>query len=146
MSGTFENMKQFLVFASLLLISLPAYPIGPDKELNPAFDEIYQSLVSPEDSSELIGQNYTLELSLKFASEKHLLFHDAYMRTSDVERYQIAKWQFVPETAQSVVGQRDIKCSVTFNIKQVQKTGAYAAMPHIVVDITHIAPATAPHD
>ena len=102
-------------------------------------DVVYITLTASGDSKELIRQEHTITLSLKFASDKYLIFHDAYVKFREGEKYQIAKWKFSPEVTKNITNKSDIPCEVTFIIDEVKKTGADKAMPHIVANVTKVS-------
>jgi len=132
-------MKKILTLL-LVILSANVLAISPDKNMNVELNGIYDSLTSKSDSTDLLNKEFKINLSLKFASEKYLIFHDAYIKTNDKEKYQIAKWQFQKETIKEIIGKDNIKCHVSFKIIKIQKNGPYETMPHIVVQITNIAP------
>ncbi len=132
-------MKIYVILAFVISSNF-AFAISSDGEMNSELVTIYNFLVSQESSSQLLGKKYTLKLSLKFASEKHLIFNDAYIRVDDKTKYQIAKWQFEEIIVSSIKGKRDIICDVAFIIKDVENKGLYSEMPHIVVEVLNINP------
>ncbi|MFT5104275.1 MAG: hypothetical protein ACI86C_001939 [Candidatus Latescibacterota bacterium] len=130
-------MKIFTILA-LILLSDMALAISPDSEMNDELISIYNVLVSKSDGSELLGKKYSINLSLKHASEKHLIFSDAYIKIDEDTRYQIAKWQFEEHIVNSIKGKYGIPCNVTFVIKSVENLGVYSSMPHIVVEVLSV--------
>lgn len=129
-------MKHLFLLIVLLLAPLTAGAVEPDKDFNPALQEIYDSLTSPGDSSDLVGKEFTVELTVKYASRDHLVFHDAYLRADADTKYQIAKWELSPSVVDGIAGNRGAKCRVSFVIRDVRKTGVYEDMPHVIARIT----------
>ena len=126
------------VAIALLLFCTLAFGISPDDELDSVLLHIYDQMVSPSESSKLVAETYTATLSLKHASDKYLIFFDAYIRVNDSEKYQIAKWLFDPSVVASVVGKEGIECTVRFVVKEVRTENVYSKMPHIVAEILSI--------
>lgn len=129
-------MKHLFLLIVLLLAPLTAGAVEPDENFNPALNEIYDSLTSRGDSSELIGRELTAELIVKHATSDHLVFQDAYLRLDADTRYQIAKWEFSPAVVEGIAGRRGAKVRVSFVIRDVRKTGAYEEMPHVIARIS----------
>lgn len=129
-------MKNSFLFTVLLMASLIAGAVEPDKDFNPALREIYDSLTSRGDSNELIGRELTAELIVKYATRDHLVFQDAYLRLDKDTKYQIARWEFSPAVVEGIAGSRGAKVRVSFVIRDVRKTGAYEEMPHVIARIS----------
>ena len=127
-------MKKLITIFFIILIS-PVFAVSPDSKLDPDLLAIFNQLTSTDESKELIGKKFSMVLSLKYATKKHLVFHDAYIRVSKGEKYQIARWLFDPTIISSVVGKNGIECTVEFIIKEVKTKNVYKKMPHIIVEI-----------
>ena len=123
----------------VLMFWLNGSAVSLAEEMDPKLSEIYTLLISAGDSKKLIDQEHTVELSLKFASEKYLIFHDAYVRLNELERYQIAKWEFSPEVTRGIADKAGVACEVTFMIREVKKTGADKNMPHVVAAVSKVS-------
>ncbi len=133
-------MKRLIITILLYAFSINALPITPSEDFNIELMEIYNSLIGDDESQELIGKEYTVSLSIRFASKKYLLFNDTYIRTSDTESYQIAKWEFSPSVVKNIIGKSNIKYNVTFKILNARKSQPYKGMPHIIAEILKISP------
>lgn len=133
-------MKNLLIAIILFIYSSDAFSLEPREDFNIALLEIYNSLASSGDSQELIGKEFTALLTLKFASEKYLIFSDTYIKTDDTESYQIAKWQFSSDVIQSAIGKSNVKLNVTFRVLNVRKEQPYKDMPHITATVLKMSP------
>lgn len=128
-------MKTLLLLGVVLMASLTAGAVEPDRDFNPALQEIYDSLTSPGDSGELLGKEFTVELILKYASNDHLVFRDAFLRVDPDTKYQIARWEFSTEVVERITGRSGTKFRVKFVIREVKKTGVYEEMPHVIARV-----------
>jgi hypothetical protein len=133
-------MKSSFIAILFSLYSYSAFALEPREGFNIELMEIYNSLVSDGNSQDLIGKEYTALLSLKFASEKHLIFSDTYIRTSDNESYQIVKWEFSPEAIKDMLGKSNVKFNITFKVLNARKNQPYKDMPHIIATVLQISP------
>ncbi len=133
-------MKTSFITILLFIYSTNAFSLEPREGFNIELLEIYKSLVSDGNSQELIGKEFTALLSLKFASEKHLIFSDTYIRTSDTESYQIVKWEFSPAIIKDMIGKSNVKFNVTFKVLNARKNQPYKGMPHIIATVIKISP------
>jgi hypothetical protein len=122
------------------MFSSNVFALEPREGFNEALMEIYNSLISNGNSQELIGKEYTVLMSVKLASEKHLIFNDTYIRTSDNESYQVAKWEFSPATINNMIGKSNTKFNITFRILNIRKDIPYKDMPHIIATVLKISP------
>lgn len=127
-----------IIAVFLLVLFSQAFAVSPDARLDPDLKAIFNQLVLPAESKKLIGKKFSVVLSLKLATKRHLIFHDAYIKVSKDEKYQIAKWLFDPAVVSRVEGKNGIDCSVEFIVKEVRTEGVYRKMPHIVVEVVKI--------
>jgi hypothetical protein len=119
---------------ALLFLALSVNLFASD--LSPDLKPIQAALISENDAPSLIGKEYTANLTLKFASSKHLIFSDANLPIDAETKYQIAKWIFTPDLAKNYIGKKDLKCAVSFRISGVNTDDK--KMPYIVADVTAI--------
>ncbi|ADE53589.1 hypothetical protein Caka_0564 [Coraliomargarita akajimensis DSM 45221] len=123
----------FLLVAALLCTATAS------ANLNPALLGIAQAL--DEQDSQITGKAYTADLTLKVATEKFLIFSDAYLPSKEEDsNYQIAKWIFTPEQTQPLKGKRGTTCRVRFKVEKLNTQAPYSDMPHIVATILSIEP------
>jgi hypothetical protein len=130
---------KILAILSVVFISFHVWAVTASQQLNPTLLPVFESLISKSESNELIGQVIAADLSLKFASEKHLIFYDAYLDASDGSKYQIAKWHFDINTIREVIGKYDTHYKVTFKITGVVNHGLNKNMPYIEAEIISIS-------
>ncbi|MDO6568837.1 hypothetical protein Q4561_17325 [Alteromonas sp. 1_MG-2023] len=131
-------MTKFIAIMVLTLLSNVALAINPDYKMNKELLPIYNALIAQDSNATLIGEEYSVELVLKHASEKHLIFRDAYIRLDEETKYQIAKWQFESHILDSIKDKYDVSCKVTFVIKSVENQGFNESMPHVVAQVLSV--------
>lgn len=119
-----------------LALSVNLFGSSPSRDLSPDLKPIQTALISENEGRSLVGKEYTANLTLKFASSKHLIFSDAYLAADAETRYQIAKWIFNPDLVKSYIGKKDLKCTVSFRVSSVNTDDK--RMPYITADITAI--------
>jgi hypothetical protein len=95
---------------------------------------------SEAEASELEGKEFEANLTVKVATEKFLIFSDAYLQADEETKYQIGKWVFDPEQIAELKAQRGDVVTVKLKIKEIRIEAPYADMPHFVATITSIAP------
>mgnify|MGYP006902134716 CR=1 FL=1 len=95
---------------------------------------------SEEGIKELEGKEFEIDLTIKHATEKFLVFSDAYLRIDEETRYQIGKWIFTAEQTQALDGKRGSVCRVRFEVEEVRTESPYADMPHILAEIISLEP------
>jgi len=120
----------FIFWASFLGAAVPAENLH--KDLVVLFEKM---LAQNED---LVGKEYTMDLTLKFGSDRFLIFSDAYIQADEETRYQIAKWKFTPDQTQGLEGKRGIPYRVTFTIEETFLEAPYTDMPHFVAKISSL--------
>ncbi len=133
-------MKLSCIAILFYIYSSNAFSLEPREDFNIELMGLYNSLISDGDSQELIGKEFTVLLSVRLANEKHLIFSDTYIRTSDTESYQIAKWEFSPATIKDMIGKSNVKFNVTFKVFNVRKSQPYKGTPHIIAKVLKISP------
>ena len=120
----------FVLWASFLGAAVPAENLH--KDLVVLFEKM---LAQNED---LVGKEYTMDLTLKFGSDRFLIFSDAYIQADEETRYQIAKWKFTPDQTQGLEGKSGVMCRVTFEIEEVLMSGPYSDIPHFIAKISSL--------
>ncbi len=138
------KLKQYIPpfiakYVCILLFVIPGvtYAISPDENMNSELMPIYEALVGSE-NERIINKEFTVTLVLKHASDRHIIFSDAYVKVSENEKYQIAKWEFSPEITKKISGKSGIKCKVTFVVSKINVGVPYKNIPHIVAKIMGI--------
>lgn len=108
-------------------------------DLHPELSKILQLINEVPAASNLVGQEFELDLTVKHATEKFLVFSDAYVAAEGATRYQIAKWLFHPGlTAQAGIRPGNL-CRVRFSVKEVVTGSPYDDMPHFVAEVISIS-------
>jgi hypothetical protein len=138
--GVDKLMKISLIAALFYIYSSNTFALEPREGFNKGLIEIYNSLISDGNSDELIGKEFSALLTVRLASEKHLIFGDTYIRTNDTESYQIAKWEYSPAIIKDMIGKSNIKFNVTFKILHARKSEPYKSMPHIIAKVIRTSP------
>jgi len=133
-------MKLSAIVILLYLYSSNAFSLEPGEDFNAELIEVFISLTSDGSSDELIGKEYTIPMNLKFASEEHLIFNDAYIKVSDTSAYQIAKWEFSTETIKDMIGKSNEVFNITFKVVNTEKMHPYKDIPHIIAKVLAVSP------
>jgi hypothetical protein len=113
---------------------------SPSEELNPTLLEIYQLMQSQSGQSNLIGQEFEVDLTIKHATDKFIVFLDAYLQVDEDTSYQIGKWIFTPEQIKVLKGTVPSPCRVRFKVEEVRTAPPYSDMPHILARIITLQP------
>ncbi|WFB37588.1 hypothetical protein P3T73_07425 [Kiritimatiellota bacterium B12222] len=123
------------VLRCLLLLALGFFQVEavtPSKELDPVLLDLFeQGLLGPA-PSEIEGQEFVAELTVRMVSDRFLVFSDAYVQIDEETKYQIGKWIFTPEQLASVPVKAGESYLVTFKIQKVMREEPYEDMPHFV--------------
>jgi len=122
---------------SIYLLLLCGYCLtsgAPTKELDPQLLEIYELMQSNDGKKELKDEEFEVDLTIKHATEKFLVFSDAYLQADEETKYQIGKWIFTPQQTKGLEGKRGMVCRVRFLVEEV-RTELYPDMPHILAKI-----------
>jgi hypothetical protein len=124
----------------VLLVSLAAYGApGPAiSELNADLVPIYESLMKEGRPTNLIGKRLNLTLTLKYASDRHLLFTDTQVVVDKDTKYYLVKWKFRPDDVQPLLGKSNVRCKVNGRIVEVIKGPTSPGMPYIVVELMSV--------
>ena len=123
-------ISYYVLWASFLGAAVPAENLH--KDLGILFEKL---LAQNED---LVGKEYTMDLTLKIGSDRFLIFSDAYIQVDEETRYQIAKWKFTPDQTKGLEGKSGVMCRVTFEIEEVLMAGPYSDMPHFIAKISSL--------
>ncbi len=152
-------LRRLMLTPVLLACACGLHAADSTEGLAPPLREIYTQITSPEHGEELVGKTIETTLTLKYASEKFLIFSDAYVsndKTSGTltvtkggqtavpnvtSSYQIAKWQFAPDLVTPYANYRDQRFDVKFRILEVRTEPPYSDMPHILAEVISMQPA-----
>jgi hypothetical protein len=126
------------IFHAMLVCDLLAATVT--EELNPKLLAIFEQMQSEAGASELEGKTFQADLTLRIATERFLVFSDAYLQVDEDTRYQIGKWMFDPEQIAALKLKRDDRVTVTFKIEAIRTAAPYADMPHFVATEMSIVP------
>lgn len=124
----------------VLLVSLAAYggSGSATSELNADLVPIYESLMKEERPTNLIGRRLNLTLTLKYASDRHLLFADTQVVVDKDTKYYLIKWKFRRDDVQALLGKSNVRCKVNGRIVEVIKGPTSPGMPYIVVELMSV--------
>ena len=140
----FEERKmksQFSIILCIFLVSILG-AATPTEELNPKLLEIYEQMLDKAGQSGLEGKEFEIDLKIKHATDKFLVFYDAYIQIDEETSYQMGKWIFTPEQTKDLEVERGSICRVRFKIAEVRTKSPYSDMPHILAEILSIRPLT----
>jgi hypothetical protein len=128
-------------FTTILTTSLGCHLFAATaaKELDPQLLRIFEQMQTEGRAEELEGQKFSANLTVKLATEKFLIFSDAYLQDDEETKYQIAKWNFDSEEIVELNAKRDDVVTVNFEIEETRTESPYADMPHFVATIISIA-------
>ena len=97
---------------------------------------VYSAFSDTQVASTITGKEFIVNLTIKHASVKWVIFSDAYLTVDKETKYQIGKWSFKPEVIQSVIGAEGAKCKVRLLITQVNLNDP--KMPYVEAEILSI--------
>ncbi len=123
------------IFAASNLLAVTA-----TKELDAGLLSIFEQMQSGSDASKLKGKEFCADLTVKIATEKLLIFTDAYLQADEETKYQIGKWIFTPNQVSEVAAKRGDALTVKFKIEEVRTEAPYADMPHFTATILSMEP------
>ena len=133
-------MKTLIVILTLIFLSTMTH--GGNKssvmELNADLVPIYESLIADGQPTELIGKILELTLTLKFSSDKYLLFSDTQIIIDKNTKYYLIKWKYNPNDIKAIVGKSNIECKVKARIIEVVKGATSPNMPYIVAELLSV--------
>jgi hypothetical protein len=109
------------------------------KDLDPKLLIIFEQLQSDSDKSKLEGKEFEIDLTVKIASDRFLIFSDANLQADGETKYQIGKWIFTPEQITNSKLNMGSDCRVRFKIEKVMTEPPYTDMPHFTAQILSIA-------
>ena len=110
------------------------------KELAPQLLKIFESMQLGAEASELEKKEFESDLTVKVATEKFLIFSDAYLQADEETKYQIGKWIFDPKQIAALEVKRGDIVTVKFKIEDIRTKAPYTGMPHFVATIISIVP------
>ena len=106
--------------------------------LNDALIPLYQDVVGGKPATDFIGRSLDLSLSLRFCSEKHLLFDDTKIIVDEETKYYFVKWVFEPTVVKPVIGKKNVQCRIKGKITEVRRGETTPGMPHLIVKLETI--------
>jgi len=128
------------IFVALLAISnfVIAEQYPSLVEMNDDLKPIYERLIASNNPSEMVGEKIELDLSLKHASEKRLLFRSTHVIVDEKTKYYFIKWKFDPEKVRGLMGKSGVRCNIRGKIIEVIKGKISPGMPYIVVQVESV--------
>jgi hypothetical protein len=114
------------------------YSVTATKDLDPKLLIIFEQLQTDSEKSKLEGKEFEIDLTVKVASDRFLIFSDAYLQADEKTKYQIGKWIFTPEQTTNLGLKRGSDCRVRFKIEKVMNEPPYSDMPHFTAHILSI--------
>jgi len=133
------SMPRFILFLLLMSISVQPSAAGDAavSRLNPQLVPLYRQLMSGQ-NADLVGKPLLLELRLKHASERFLLFDDTQVVVDSNTSYYLIRWQYEPEDIAGLIGKTAITCRVSGRIAQVIAVANPPRMPYLVVRLQSV--------
>lgn len=130
------------VIAFLVLLSIFGF-VGAEQypslaEMNDRLIPIYKRLVKSNVPSELVGEKLKLTLSLRYASEKIILFNGTRVIVDSETKYYLIKWKFDPQRIKELFGKSNIKCKIEGTIIEVVKDQISPGMPYLIVEVDSV--------
>ena len=141
-----KNMRILLTSILTTVLTCNLFAVTATKELNPHLLQIFEQMQMEATASDLLGKEVVAQLTVKFATEKFLIFSDAYLQADEETNYQIGKWIFKPEQITQFNMKRGDLVTVKLKIEEIRTESLYAEMPHFVATIISIAPSRKPID
>ena len=132
-------MKYIIFAAYAVLLSDALFGATATEELNPELHRIFEKFQADPKDADLAGKEFEVDLTLKVASKKFLIFSDAYLQADEETKYQIGKWEFSPELTADLNAKRGDICRVRFKIDKVRTDPPYSDMPHFTATIVSLA-------
>lgn len=119
-------------------------PYPSTRVLNQALLPLYESVVAGKPDADIVGRMLDLSLTLRFSSEKHILFEDTRIIVDETTKYEFVKWAFDPSATAATVGRTGVQCRVIGKIERVVSGSVSPGMPYVVARLESIAvePAT----
>lgn len=133
-------MKILLPIIPIILIACNLHAASATKNLDPALQNIFERMLIDAEASKLEGKEFETNLTVKVATEKFLIFSDAYLQADEETKYQIGKWMFTPDQVAELKAKRGDVLTVKFRIEAIRTQTPYDDMPHFAATIILIAP------
>lgn len=133
-------MRIFILILLFLLISVKVFAAYESavSRLNSDLVPIYESLVTEGQGSKLVGKQLDLNLTLKHASDRFLLFTDTQIVLDKNTKYYLIKWEYEPNDITELVGKTDVVCKVKGRIVEVVSGAKASRMPYIIVELISV--------
>ena len=133
-------MKIILTIIPSILIACDLCAATATKDLDPKLQLIFEQMQIDEETAKLEGKVFEANLTAKVATEKFLIFSDAYLQANEDTKYQIGKWIFTPDQIADLKVKRGDVLTVKFRIKAIRSKSQYADMPHFTATIISMTP------
>ena len=133
-------MRNFILIGLFLSIFVKAFAAHESavSRLNAGLVPIYESLVTDGQASKLVGKQLELNLSLKHASDRFLLFTDTQIVLDKNTKYYLIKWEYETNDIRELVGKSDVVCKVKGRIVDVVSGVKASGMPYIIVELISV--------
>ena len=134
------QMKNLLTIIPFILIACDLCAATATKNLDPELQLIFEQMQLDAETSKLEGNVFEANLTAKVATEKFLIFSDAYLQADEETKYQIGKWIFTPDQITDLKVKRGDVLTVKFRIESIRSKSHYADMPHFTATIISMTP------
>lgn len=121
------------------LLACDLFAATATEELDPQLLHIFEQMRIEAKAAELEEKEFEANLTVKVATEKFLIFSDAYLQADEETKYQIGKWKFDPEQIAELNAKRGDVVTVKLKIEEIRTQVPYADMPHFIATILSIA-------
>lgn len=131
-------MKYFLIISLILGSAYADEQVSYDlNELNADLVALFNAATTDTGASEtLIGKVVSVDLTIKFASENHLLFEDGYIRVSTDTKYAFLKFERGMDLPAEL--EPGARVQVRFEILSTVRGPIAGNMPYLVVKLLSI--------
>jgi hypothetical protein len=133
-------MKNLLSIIAAILILSNLQAATATNDLNATLRIIFEEMQIDAEVSNLEGKVFEANLTVKVATEKFLIFSDAYLQADEDSKYQIGKWMFTPDQVTALKVKRGSVLTVKFRIEAIKTKSQYADMPHFTATIISMTP------
>lgn len=133
MKNLHPNIAAILILGNL-------HAASATKNLDPTLHIIFEQMQIDAKASNLEGKVFEANLTVKVATERFLIFSDAYLQADEETTYQIGKWMFPPDQVAELKLKRGNVLTVKFRIEAIRSKSQYADMPHFTATIISMTP------
>ena len=128
-------MIKYLSVLFILTYAQISFAQEIDDNFNSELKPIFENLLAKKIDG-IVNKEYTIEMNIEIAAGDFITFSDAYVITSQTEKYQFGKWSVSEELVKPLEKEKKVK--VTFVVEKVEIEVPYKNMPHIVAKITKL--------